>query len=68
MIEDVDDYEPVIFMIKDTVFHADYSGYSNSVRDLGEDGIVRGTGIELPFEDVVRYIGAAHLEKEQRAH
>ena len=68
MIEDVDDYEPVIFMIKDTVFHADYSGYSNTVRDLGADGIVRGSGIEPPLADVVRYIGAVNLEKEQRAH
>jgi len=68
MIEDVDDYEPVIFMIKDTIFQADYSGYSNSVRDLGEDGIVRGSGIEPPLEDVVRYIGAANVEEEQRTH
>jgi len=68
MIEDVDDYEPVIFMVNDTVFHADYSVYSNSVRDLGADGIVRGSGIEPPLEDIVRYIGAANLEKEQRAH
>jgi len=68
MIEDVDDYEPVIFMIKDTIFQADYSGYSNSVRDLGEDGIVRGSGIEPPLEDVVRYIGTGNVEEEQRTH
>ena len=68
MIEDVDDYEPVIFMVNDTMFHGDYSGYSNSVRDLGADGIVKGSGIEPPLEDVVRYIGAVNVEEEQRAH
>jgi hypothetical protein len=68
MIEDADDYEPVIFMIKDTVFHADYSVYSNTVRDLGTDGIVRGSGIKPPFQDAMRYMGAANVQKEQRAH
>ena len=68
MIEDINDYEPVIFMVNDTVFHADYSGYFNSVRDLGADGIVMGSGIAPPLEDVVRCIGATNLEKEQRAH
>jgi hypothetical protein len=68
MIKDVDDYEPVIFMVNDTVFHADYSGYSNLVRDLGADGIVRGSGIEPPLEDIVKYIGVANLENERQAH
>ncbi|MFC1715892.1 uroporphyrinogen decarboxylase family protein [Candidatus Poribacteria bacterium] len=68
MIESADDYEAVIFMVNDTVFHADYSVYSNVVRDLGTDGIVRGTGIKSPLEDIVRYVGTANLEKEQRAH
>jgi hypothetical protein len=68
MIEDIGDYEPVIFMIRDSVFHADYSVYSNSVRDLGPDGIVRGSGVEPPFEDAVEYLGVAGLEKEKSEH
>ena len=68
MIEDIEDYEPVIFMIRDSVFHADYSVYSNSVRDLGSDGIVRGSGVEPPFEDAVKYLGVAGLEKEKSEH
>jgi len=68
MIEDMEDYEPVIFMIRDSVFHADYSVYSNAVRDLGSDGIVRGSGVEPPFEGAVRYLGVAGLEKEKSEH
>ena len=68
MIEDMADYEPVIFMIRDSVFHADYSVYSNSVRDLGSDGIVRGSGVEPPFEDAVKYLGVAGLEREKSEH
>lgn len=68
MIDDIGDYEPVIFMIRDSVFHADYSVYSNSVRDLGSDGIVRGSGVEPPFEDAVKYLGVAGLEKEKGEH
>lgn len=68
MIEGIEDYEPVIFMIRDSVFHADYSVYSNSVRDLGSDGIVRGSGVEPPFEDAVKYLGVAGLGKEKSEH
>jgi hypothetical protein len=68
MIEDIGDYAPVIFMIRDSLFHADYSVYSNSVRDLGSDGIVRGSGVEPPFEDAVEYLGVAGLEKEKGEH
>ena len=68
MIGNVDDYEPVMFIVNDTVFHADYGVYSNAARDLGSDGIVRGMGIKPPLEDIVKYVGAANVEKEQRAH
>ena len=68
MIASVDDYDAAIFMVNDTVFHADYSVYFNAARDLGSDGIVRGAGIKSPLEDIVRYMGKANVEKEQRAH
>ena len=68
MIESADDYDAVIFMVNDTVFHADYSVYINAARDLGTDGIVRGTGIKPPLEDIARYMGSANVDKEQRAH
>lgn len=56
MIENEDDYEPAIFMINDTIFHADYSVYSNTVRDLGSDGIVRGSGMEPPYAEAIKYV------------
>jgi len=68
MVESVDDYEAIIFMVNDTVFRADYSVYTNAARDLGTDGIVRGTGLKPPLENLARYMGIANLEKEQRAH
>ncbi len=41
LIKTVEDYDPVLFMIEDTVFHRDDSIYHNTVRDIGGDGIFR---------------------------
>jgi hypothetical protein len=60
MIKDVNDYDPVIFMLEDTVFHADNSVYFDSVRDLGTDGIVRDWALDYeatPYGAVRRYFG-----------
>jgi len=50
MIQRVEDYDPVIFMIEDAVFHFDPTDYLNAVRDVGRDGIVRDWGIDPQFE------------------
>ncbi len=60
MIKRGEDYDPVIFMIEDTVFHADNSVYLNAVRDVGGDGIVRDMGLDFeapPYGATRRYFG-----------
>ena len=51
LIKSEDDYDAAILMVEDTVYHEDYDNYHNAVRDLGCDGIVRGSGIEPPYYD-----------------
>jgi len=50
MIKGVEDIDPVIFMIEDTVFHVDNSAYFDLVRDLGTYGLVRETGLHPPYD------------------
>lgn len=60
MIKDVSDYDPVIFMLEDTVFHVDNSVYYDTVRDLGTDGIVRDYALDYeaaPYGATRRYFG-----------
>jgi len=60
MIKDVGDYDPVIFMLEDTVFHVDNNVYHDAVRDLGADGIVRDWALDYeaaPYGAVRRYFG-----------
>ena len=57
-IERVEDYEPVIYMIDDEVFHPDYEVYDWIERDLGGDGHVRvSAGIGAPFMSAYGYYG-----------
>jgi hypothetical protein len=39
MLKGVQDYDPVIYMIEDTVFHVDNSLIFDTVCDLGGDGL-----------------------------
>ena len=60
MIERVEDFGPVIFMLDDTVFHRDDSVYWDAVRDVGVDGIVRDTALDMestPYGATRRYFG-----------
>lgn len=50
LIKSVEDYDPVIFMLEDTLFHADNDVYFDQVRDVGRDGIVRECGIDPALE------------------
>jgi len=47
------DYDAVICMIDDTIYHEDYGDFDHAVRDLGCDGIVRGSGIEPSYYESV---------------
>jgi hypothetical protein len=68
MIRSIEDYDPVIFMVEHAEFHADYQVYLNKVRDLGTDGIVRGTGPWSPYDTVETYFGLFNWSFEQADH
>ncbi len=57
LIKSAQDYEPVIFMIDDGIFHADPGVYEWAVRDLGDDGYVRIMGFDDPFMRAYSYFG-----------
>jgi hypothetical protein len=60
MIKDINDYDPVIFMLEDTAFHIDNGVYFDTVRDLGTDGIVRDWALDYeaaPYGAIRRYFG-----------
>jgi len=60
MIKTVKDYDPVMFMLEDTVFHVDNSIYYDTIRDVGRDGIYREWGLDFespPYGATRRYFG-----------
>ena len=60
LIKTVADYDPVIFMIDDTVFSVDNSVYYNTLRDIGGDGIFRDWALDFeasPYGATRRYFG-----------
>jgi len=69
MIENVNDYAPVIFMIEDTVFSPFNENYYDLLRDLGKDGIPydRG-GLSPPYNESVRFFGLTRWSYEQVDH
>ena len=40
MIQDPSDFEPVLFLIRDTEYRLNNAAYFNAVRDLGDDGVI----------------------------
>jgi len=60
MIKEIKDYDPVIFMLEDTLFQVDNGAYYDNARDLGEDGIVRDWALDFeasPYGAIRRYYG-----------
>jgi len=57
MIKGVEDYDPAIFMIEDTVFHVDESIYSDTALEVGVDGIISDRGLWPPYDATSRYFG-----------
>ena len=49
------DYDPVIFMIENTLYHADPDSYYDIMRDVGTDGIFRENGIMPEREELCPY-------------
>ena len=68
MIKEVADYEPVIFMIEDTIYHADYRGFLGHVRDVGSDGIVRFEGTGPPYDATDAYLSLEDWAQAQHDH
>jgi len=63
LIKGVEDFEPVIFMIEDTVYHVDSGPYLDAIRDVGEDGIVRVTAFESPpYDETLSLFGMSTSE------
>jgi len=61
------DYDVLIYMIEDTVYHRSDKNYYDVVRDLGDDGIVieSGAGISPPYESAFEYMGLKKWATEQ---
>ena len=57
MIKSVEDYDPVIFVIEDEVFHEDYINYDYVTRDFREDCLVRVAGLYSPYDTSYSYFG-----------
>jgi len=68
MIKTLADYEPVIFLIDDTVYYPNYSSLTDTVRDLGGDGIVRGRGVQAPYHETESLFGIPNWIYEQHDH
>jgi hypothetical protein len=68
MIKTVADYDPVIYMIENTVFGARDQDHWNAVRDFGTDGIVRGKGLEPPYDATEGYFGLVNWAYAQADH
>ncbi len=66
LIKKPEDYEPVIFMINDSILHDNYDDFLNAERDYGNDGIVRGTGIGTPYEASFDSFGLKRWALDQR--
>jgi len=65
MIEGPADFEPVIFMIEDTIYHADYAGFQGHIRDVGSDGIVRFEGTGPPYDATEGYFSLENWAQAQ---
>jgi hypothetical protein len=68
MIKEVADFEPVIFMIENTVYHPDYEGFLAHVRDTGADGIVRFEGPVPSYDATDYYFSLEDWSQAQHDH
>lgn len=57
LIKKEQDFPPVFYMVEHTVYHEDYAALDNNARDLGSDGLVRGTGPWPPYDTIEEYFG-----------
>jgi hypothetical protein len=55
-------------MVENTEFHASYGTYFDNARDVGTDGIVRGSGPRPPYDSIEGYFGLFNWAYEQADH
>jgi hypothetical protein len=65
MIKRKEDFAPVFYMLDNCQFHADYAAILDNARDLGEDGLVRGTGLWPPYDTLEYYFGLVNWSYAQ---
>ena len=68
LIKRPSDYEPVIFIIENTVFHADYQGFLAHARDVGCDGLVRSQSLSPPYDGTTQYFSLEDWALAQSEH
>jgi hypothetical protein len=56
LLKGLQDYEPIISMLEDSVFSVDNSLYTDTVRDLGSDGLFTEYGCALTPYGHTRYL------------
>jgi hypothetical protein len=68
LIKSAQDFDPVLHMVRHTEFKPDYTQLSNTARDLGQDGLVRGTGPWPPYDTLSEYFGLVNWAYFQKDH
>ena len=67
-IKDVKDYEPLIYMINDTIYNSNLEEYKLMDEDLGEDGILHSFGFCTPYGESQLLLGLEKWSYEQYDH
>jgi hypothetical protein len=68
LIKAAQDFDPVLHMVRHTAFEADYNQFLDASRDLGQDGLVRGTGPWPPYDTLPEYFGLVNWAYFQKDH
>jgi hypothetical protein len=68
LVKDAADFAPAIFMVENTIFHADYQSFMAHIRDVGVDGIVRLTGPSPPYDQTEYFFSLEDWAQAQHDH
>ncbi len=68
LIKDVQDYQPLIYMVDDTVFHLDCNVFGLMDEDLGDDGILHMIAGLPPYVESQYMLGLTHWSYERHDH
>ncbi len=64
-IKNIKDYEPLIYMINDTIYQIDLEEFKLKNDELGEDGILHVIGPDIPFSESQLLLGLEKWSYEQ---